>query len=59
MIDVQRDAISSSAASHEIGANLPSPFAPRRRSGVAIRSGEWTSSASRLTLAQAKPAVNG
>src|SRR5262245_43005046 len=59
MIDVQRDVISSSAASQVIGANLPSPLAPMRCSGVAIRSGECTSSASRFTLAQAKPAVNG
>ena len=43
----------------EIGANLPSPLAPMRRSGVWMRSGECTSSASRLTLAQANPAVKG
>ena len=59
MMDFQRAVISSSAASQVIGANLPSPLAPMRRSGVARRSGECTSSASRLTLAQAKPAVNG
>ena len=58
-MDFHRDVISSSAASQVIGANFPSPFAPTRRSGVARRSGEWTSSASRFTLAQAKPAVNG
>src|ERR1700675_91180 len=30
-----------------------------RRKGVGRRSGEWTRSASRLTLPQAKPAVKG
>jgi hypothetical protein len=59
MIACQRAMISSSAASQLIGANLPSPLAPVRRKGVSSRSGEWTSSASRLTLAQANPAVNG
>src|SRR4051812_49971293 len=59
MIDPQREAISSSASSQLMGANLPSPLAPVRRSGVWRRAGECTSSASRLTLAQAKPAVKG
>ena len=59
MIARQRAVISSSASSQLIGANLPSPLAPIRRSGVSRRSGECTSSASRLTLAQANPAVNG
>src|ERR1700733_11605469 len=59
MMECQREVISSSAASQVIGVNLPSPLAPRRRSGVAMRSGECTSSASRFTLAQAKPAGNG
>src|SRR5712691_2615440 len=59
MIERHRATISSSAASQLIGANLPSPFLPMRRSGVVNRSGECTISASRLTLAQAKPAVKG
>src|SRR4051794_13377238 len=59
MIDPQREAISSSASSQLMGANLPSPLAPVRRSGVWMRSGECTSSMSRLTLAQANPAVKG
>src|SRR5438552_7583915 len=59
MIVFHRPVISSSAASQLIGANLASPLAPIRRSGVSRRSGECTSSASRLTLAQAKPAVKG
>src|SRR5271155_123520 len=59
MIEFHLAAISSTASSHPMEANLPSPLAPIRRRGVAIRSGELTSSASRLVLAQAKPAVNG
>src|SRR3984957_17754185 len=59
MIACHLPAISSSAAAQEIGANFPSPLAPTRRSGVARRSGECTSSWSRFTLAQANPAVNG
>src|SRR5271170_6856473 len=59
MIEFHLAAISSTASSHPMEANLPSPLAPIRRRGVAIRSGEMTSSASRLVLAQAKPEVNG
>ena len=50
-------AISSSAASQVIGANWPEPLGPVRLRGVVRRSGEFTRSASRLTLPQAKPAV--
>src|SRR5437763_10351281 len=59
MTACQRETISSSASSQPIGANLPSPLAPVRRSGFCRRSGECTSSMSRFTLAQAKPAVKG
>src|SRR5262249_35776140 len=59
MIVFHSATISPSAASHVMGVKTPSPFAPVRLSGVASRSGECTSSASRLTLAQAKPAVKG
>ena len=59
MMACQRPTISSSAWAHEIGSKRPSPLAPVRRSGVSTRSGEWTHSCSRLTLAQAKPAVIG
>src|ERR1700681_3351676 len=51
--------ISSNASSQPTGANLPVLLGRIRRSGVASRSGELTSSASRLVLAHAKPAVNG
>ena len=57
MIAFQRLVISSSAASQLIGVNSPLPFGPTRRSGVRSRSGECTVSMSRLTLAQANPAV--
>jgi hypothetical protein len=57
MIAVHLAAISLSASSQEIGLNCPLPFGPVRFSGVAIRSGEFTRSASRLTFPQAKPAV--
>ncbi len=42
-----------------MGLNWPEPLGPVRRSGVAMRSGEFTRSLSRLTLPQAKPAVYG
>ena len=51
--------ISSSASSQVIGLNWPEPFGPVRRSGVLMRSGELTRSASRLTFPQANPAVYG
>ena len=57
MIACQFDVISSSASSQVIGLNWPEPFGPVRFSGVAMRSGEFTRSASRLTFPQAKPAV--
>jgi hypothetical protein len=41
------------------GCEIAPPLGPRRFSGVVRRSGEFTNSASRLTLAQAKPAVKG
>src|SRR5713101_3055009 len=59
MTACQRPTISSSAWVHEIGSKRPSPLAPARRSGVSTRSGEWTNSCSRLTMAQMKPAVIG
>ena len=40
MMACQRPTISSSASSQVIGAKRPSPLAPARRSGVAMRSGE-------------------
>ena len=49
--------ISSSASSQAIALNWPEPLAPMRLSGVAMRSGEFTRSASRFTFPQAKPAV--
>ena len=57
MIAFHLAAISSSASSQVIGLNWPEPLGPVRLSGVAMRSGEFTRSASRLTLPQAKPAV--
>ena len=49
--------ISSSASSQVIGLNWPAPLGPVRFSGVVMRSGEFTRSASRFTFPQAKPAV--
>jgi len=49
--------ISSSASSQVIALNWPEPLGPVRFSGVAMRSGEFTASASRFTFPQAKPAV--
>src|SRR5262245_61385103 len=60
MTAVNRSWIRSSASSHEIRANLPSPFAPTRRSGVRNRAGPWTNSGYDAgTFAHSTPSVYG
>src|ERR1044072_881787 len=59
MIDFHLAVISSSASSQVIALNWPDPLGPVRLSGVLMRSGELTRSASRLTFPQADPAVYG
>ena len=54
-----RLATRSRASSHEQGRNSPDPFGPVRTSGVSTRSGAYTRSACRFTLAQIQPWVCG
>src|SRR2546422_9806990 len=58
--EVKRAWIRSSASAHAIGANVPAPLAPVRRSGVVSRPGPWTNSGyDSGTFAHSTPAVSG
>ena len=56
---VMRSATSAMASSHDAARNSPLPLVPVRTNGVSTRSGAYTRSAWRFTLAQIHPWVNG